>query len=93
MKLFKEIGRNPHLDWIIIMFLSLLIAVFLAIGGISLYNAVTKGEIQEVVTKPSDSAKNLDKKTLSSVIQRFVEKEEASMRARSGYDGPADPSI
>jgi hypothetical protein len=93
MKIIKEVGRNPHIDWIAIVFLSTTIVAVLAIGGIYLYNAVNRGEIQSDGAEPASTAKNLDKKALSAVIQKFSEKEEVTRRMQSGYAGPSDPSI
>ncbi len=93
MKIKREIGKNPYIDWIIVIFLCLVVAIILATWGFSLYNAVTKGDIQGTPNKGSDITKTFDTKAITSVINKFSDKEEASGKAKVGYDGPVDPSI
>ncbi len=93
MKTLKEIGRNPHIDWIIILILSSAATAFLAIGGISLYNAVTRGDSGDAHVVSNTASADLDKKALSRVLERFAQKEELSKKAKSGYAGVGDPSI
>ena len=93
MKIIKEIGRNPHIDWITIIFLTSVIAIVLAIGGIYLYNAVTKGDFQDMPINQASSLKKLDEKALSLVIKRLSDKDEISRKVKAGYTGPSDPSL
>lgn len=93
MKIIKEIGHNAHIDWIIILFLSTATALALAIGGLYLYNAVMKGNIQGSEATPSISLEKFNEKAISSVIQNFDRREEASRKALAGYGGFEDPSI
>ncbi|MDP3962691.1 MAG: hypothetical protein Q8Q03_02390 [bacterium] len=93
MKITKEIGRSPHVDWIIIIFSSTFLAVALAIAGIYLYNAVNQGDIDGRVGNTANSSRILDQKKLSVILERFSAKEQASEKAKAGYAGVSDPSI
>ncbi len=93
IKIIKEIGRNARVDWIAILFLSVVTATTLAIGGVYLYNAVVKGDIQGNETPPAVSSATLNEKAISSVIADFDQRAEISKKARAGYSGVGDPSI
>ncbi len=93
IKIIKEIGRNAHIDWIAVLFLSICTTLALAIGGWYLYNAVVKGSIQGNEAPTAVSAPRFNEKAISLVIERFNQREEISTKVRSGYSGPGDPSI
>lgn len=93
MKLFKEIGRNARVDWILILAVSVVIAIVLAIGGLNLYNAVQKGDWRVNDTAVVVPASKFNEKVISSFISTFDERDEASGKARAGYAGVGDPSI
>ena len=92
MKIIKEIGRNPQIDWIIILSLSVIVIIILAIGGINLYNAVTSGNIQGTPAVSPD-LQRFDDRSVSSVTELFSQREDISKKAKAGYSGVGDPSI
>jgi hypothetical protein len=92
MKIFREIGRNTQIDWMIIIFCTTAVIASLAFGGIYLYNAVTRGDIQGVANNVN-LGRNLDIKTLSLVASDFSARADVTKRVRAGYSGPRDPSI
>lgn len=92
MKILKEIGRSPHVDWIIIIFSTAILAIALAITGIYLYNAVNQGNEDGSVAKTLNSSRILDQKKLSALLDRFSVKEAANEKVREGYAGASDPS-
>lgn len=92
MKIFKEIGRSPHVDWIIIILTTSILAIALAITGIYLYNAVNQGDEDGSSAKTVNSSRILDQKKLSALLERFSIKEAASEKVRGGYVGASDPS-
>lgn len=92
MKIIKEIGRSPHVDWIIIIFSAIFLVIALAITGIYLYNAVNRGNAESAVNMVN-SSRILDQKKIAEVLERFYVKEQASEKVRDGYTGPSDPSI
>ncbi len=92
MKFIKEIGRDPRIDWFLILLVSVVTAAALAIGGYYLYNAVTSGTAGEKPSAASEAPK-LDEDVITSVIGKFKEKEVVSVNARKGYASTTDPSI
>ncbi|HEY4503781.1 MAG TPA: hypothetical protein VJJ28_01575 [Candidatus Paceibacterota bacterium] len=92
MKFIKEITRNPHIDWIIVLLLSVIITAILAIKALYLYNAVISGNIQEI-SKTSSNSQGFNEKSISSVLELFSQREEMSKKAKVGYSGVGDPSI
>lgn len=93
MKIVKEIGREPHIDWIVILVVSIIIALGLAFTGFYLYNAVESGNIKGDETKRPASFTKLNEEAIATVLDRFEKREEVSEKARKGYTGPTDPSL
>jgi hypothetical protein len=93
MKILKEIARNPQIDWIIILLISLVLTLGLVFTGFSLYNAVAEGTIVSKQTTKSTSFTKLNEKVISTVLDTYALREEASTKARAGYTGTPDPSI
>jgi hypothetical protein len=93
MKITKELGRNPHMDWLGIILLSIIVVIGLAFAGYSLYNAVVGGEIKDKDAKTNPAFIQADDKLISSVFNKFSDREEASKKIRAGYTAPPDPSI
>lgn len=91
MKIRKEIGKNPYIDWIIILFLSIMTILALAIVGAYLYNAVTKGDIKADSSSGIDSASAFKRNDLSKVIDYYSKKDQAREDAKAGYKGFKDP--
>lgn len=92
MKIFKEIGRNPNIDWIIVLAASLIIVLSLGYSGYTLYNAVTNGSIQGNGEQAASSFTKPNEKTISSAIEKFDDKADATKKAKAGYSGFPDPS-
>jgi ATP phosphoribosyltransferase regulatory subunit HisZ len=92
MRIIKEIGRNPQLDWIAIITVSGLVGLVLVLGGVYLYNAIITGTIQATPSQEG-LVKSIDEKTFTSVTQSFSKKDQATKRVVAGYDGPGDPAI
>ena len=93
MKDFKEIGHNPYIDWILIISLSCIVTIVLALSGIYLYNAVTKGDIQRSSLASPNVKKDFDTKVLSSIIKALSQKEDIIKKTKIGYTGSVDPSL
>jgi hypothetical protein len=93
IKIVKEIGRNPNVDWLLILFFCTVIIIVLAFLDYSLYNAVTTGQIQGEADTAVAATPELDDAAITKVITRFGAKEEISKKAKAGYTGPVDPSI
>lgn len=90
---FREIGRNAFVDWLLILILNVSISVALIIGGIYLYWQIYTGNFVSSESTKKASDKVFEEKDLNSIISLFLEKEEASRKARVGYGIPNDPSL
>lgn len=92
IKILKEFARNPQVDWITILFLTVVIMVGLALNAFSLYNAVVNGRITGTMS-PDPSFNKVNEKIISTVIDKFAGREEVSEKALKGYTGAPDPSL
>ncbi len=89
----KEVGRNPFVDWIWVLIVSLVLAIIFIINAFSLYKAVTSGDIREADVTTTQPQQIFNSKDLSSIINRFDAKEVKRNQAKERYAGPSDPSI
>jgi hypothetical protein len=92
MNPLKEIGRNPYIDWIIILGVSVMVFLSLAFVSFSLYNAVMHGELVDTSKSGSPFVKP-DERIIASVLDRFDEREAMSSKAKEGYVGAPDPAL
>ena len=88
-----EIGKNPFVDWIVVLIVTVLVATVLIVGGAYLYWQVTTGVIQSSGDGSLSTPRRFDQKSLSAAIDRMEVKEAASAAAKRGYSGPSDPSL
>ena len=93
MNITREIGRNPRIDWIIVLILSFILAISVALGSIYLYKAVTKDNINSIPISKVEIDKIFNSKALSQVLNNSYEKGEIWKKVKNGYTGLADPSI
>jgi hypothetical protein len=71
-EIFKEIARNPQIDWLIILLISVLVACSLVFMSYSLYNAVAGGTIQSTEPSRSTAFTKLDEKSISTVLNIYA---------------------
>lgn len=89
----REIGRNPFVDWMIILLISATVAVLMTLGGINLYIRVASGDIRSSDAANSSSVKIFNKKDLTETISQFDMKKTLELQVKRGYSGPSDPAI
>lgn len=92
MKFFKEIGRNPTLDWLIILSVLVLGILAFTLGGVYLYNAVNNGQITHDPVAVSDSFQRFNPKVITSLTDSLSQRESVSRAARGVYKGAPDPA-
>ena len=92
-KAVKEIGRDAYVDWIIILFLSVIIGVVLVSGGVYLYYAVTKGSIHGSDIPETSAPKSFNKDDLYQITSSFSARENVSSQIKKGSAGISDPSL
>lgn len=87
-----RITRDPYLDWTVIFFFSVLVALILLLSGISVY----MGEDQALsvqITEGRANSTSIDTKGLAQVLQEFQNREVLRTDLMRGYSGPGDPSL
>lgn len=89
----REAGRNPFVDWIIILIVSIVLTIIFILVSLQLYRSVISGDIKSTDAVVVPTIKTFDREELSSVINRFNSKEATSVQVKKGYVGPADPSL
>lgn len=88
-----EIGKNPFVDWILVLAITVSFAIILILGGVYLYWQVTTGVIQAPSDPSLTASRKFDQKSLSGAIDRMEAKEAATAAAKRGYSGAPDPSL
>lgn len=97
MKLFnnniiKEGGRNPHVDWSMILIVFLIIAIIFIANNVYLYKRVVSGDIQSPNIDTSSRGKTFNQKDSDIVIKAYAEKADKFSTAKKGYTAYSDPS-
>ena len=89
----REGGRNPYVDWMVILILCVVITISLVVNSVYLYNRVSSGLIQG--TKIADSSTNatFDVSGLDYIIEKFNSKSDKFVNTKKGYQAVADPSL
>ena len=92
-KFKNKIGSDPFTDWIVILLISTLVAIFLIGVGSYIYTStITDLESHNtnniVISKPS-----FDTQLLKKVIGIFDARANERVLLSKGYNGPSDPSL
>ncbi|HEY4478230.1 MAG TPA: hypothetical protein VI775_00085 [Candidatus Paceibacterota bacterium] len=93
MSITKEIGKNPRIDWILILTISFIIAVVVVLGSVYLYKIVTIDKIVNTDASKVEFSKFFDQKALSELMNNYSEREKVQEKARVMYTGFGDPSL
>lgn len=91
--IFREIGRNPHVDWGVTLLVSTLVAVALVGWGVRLYVQIKQGKVGGDPALKATAAQNFNRAVLQSTVDKFNIKIQATEDAKKGYTGPSDPSL
>ena len=90
---WKEIGRNAYVDWILTLVLSTLTALVLIFAGLYLYWQISSGNFHSSQSGEASSEQRFDESGLNTIIERFEIREDISNEIKRGYRGHADPSL
>jgi hypothetical protein len=93
LSMFREIGRNAFVDWLIILIVNVSVALVLMMGGLYLYWQVSTGNVTVYHSPAKVNKKIFDIKDLERVINLYQAKVDNSDQAKMGYRGPSDPSL
>ena len=91
--MFREIGRNAFVDWLLILVLNTIIVLALALGGIYLYWQISIENFTSSFSVNKKEDKIFNEKNLSDVIDYFQVREDNSKLIKGGYRGIGDPSL
>lgn len=74
LEALKEGGRNPFVDWITILIVSITIGIASVACSVLLYKKVVGGDFQNKVVENTTQAKVFDKGDLMGIINKFDRK-------------------
>jgi hypothetical protein len=92
VRAIREGGRNPYVDWVVILFISVFVCISLIFGGLSLYEKVRNGEIEAIGTSSSTKMKTFNQKDLKYIIDMYNTKAENINLIKTGFKTVPDPS-
>ncbi len=88
----RNLGHDPHIDWVLILLFSTTAAVVLVvIGAYSYLNAEI--ELSKTSTVIPITAKSLNPDMLKHVLGQYEKRAQERTELIKAYKGPADPSL
>ncbi len=88
----KEGGRNPYVDWVMILLISTTVLIILILGGVTLYEKVRNGEFEASNKASTTTKKVFNQKDLKYIIERYNTRAENINLIKSGFETVPDPS-
>jgi len=92
-KIFQEVGRNAFVDWILILFVNVVTAILLVLGGVYLYWLISSGNFRISDNSNTKEDSVFDQKTFNTHVNVIENRKDNSDQIRAGYRGPSDPSL
>jgi hypothetical protein len=89
----REGGRNPYVDWGMIIIVSLIVIVLLFTNSLFLFQRVKNGDIQSKEPSATAPTNSFDVVGLDNVINKFEAKADANDKIKTNYQSVPDPSI
>lgn len=86
-----RIGRDPHVDWVYMLALAVLVSAGLVLLGLSAYSAIGDDLDKASSSQVTHKASPLDLVALGKLMKRIDARQAGAAAVRS-YAGPADPS-
>jgi hypothetical protein len=90
--IFKEGGRNPQVDWSMVIIVFLIIVLVFIFNSIFLYQRVISGDIVEPGTENFTKNRTFNQKDFNSLLSDFSTKADTYSKVKSGYAKFSDPS-
>jgi len=91
--IFREMGRNAFVDWILILIFNFVVLTAMLIFGVYLYWQISTGQFISADTSEIRDEKVFDKKDLDTVVNIYESRKDNSEQIKRGYRGPSDPSL
>lgn len=88
----REGGRNPYVDWVVILFLSIAVILAFIFADFYLFKKVTSGKIQSTESLSKSEISDFDDEGLEYIIKKFELKAETLDKVTKSYRGFSDPS-
>lgn len=88
--IFKEGGKNPYIDWVMILTVSALVLLVLIYHGFVVYQKVQSVNLDSNTINTNN--KTFNKNNFDLVARDFQEKELRLTKNKSGYKTYTDPS-
>lgn len=89
----KEGGRNPYVDWAMIIIVSSIVLLILIVNGVRLFKLINSGDIQGQKLSVATSTEVFDVKNLDYIIEKFNVKAGLFNNTKKSYRSIVDPSI
>lgn len=90
---FSLIGRDPYVDWVASILLSVIVAIILIVAGYFVYNRTEASLNEPVSVTKTDDKVSKEIKTLDEIISEFDKRANITKNLNYGYDGFGDPAI
>jgi len=91
-KVNHRLGRDPYIDWVIIVNLFVIITAVLIFVSFVVYRDM-KTQLGKAPVDTGSRLVPIDEKALQSVLGDFVSREKERSAIRQGYSGAGDPSF
>lgn len=88
----KQIGRNAYVDWVVILFISIVVLGALIYNGFTLYTQISSGNFQVSDVGVVVQDKTFNEKDLNSIKTLYQNKKDTTEQIKKGYRGSIDPA-
>ena len=89
---FRLIGRDPFVDWVLIIAVSVVLALLLVYIGVVIYFDTDRDVNKSIEKLPVNISDIADVKSLNVVIDNFENRQAERARLSKGYGDIGDPS-
>jgi len=90
---FKLVGRDPHVDWLGILLIAVIVSAALIVMGSYVYLNVGNS-VNELSSSAAPSSKaSIEMRKLDAVLKEYDKRAEMRNELLRGYAGPGDPSF
>lgn len=93
LKAIREGGRNPYVDWGVVILICSFCLIFMISYGIILYKKVDSGQITTLKVSSESKVKTFNQKDLDYIVNKFKSKSDNVAKIKKSYKTTSDPSI
>lgn len=92
VKAIKEGGRNPYVDWAIIIIICTLSSFAMIFYGVVLYKKVGNDKVTSIKVATDSKLKTFNQQDLQFIVDRFNAKSANTIKYKKSYKALEDPS-